>query len=136
MIADAGTARHGEDFERMWGSFVDCRIHRTEELVDFPADDREALYRLVRDLMPAADAVHAEVRSALQRVKSEWRYGGLVAAAAEGGLYSLDCMEEREEPETFQNRIMWVVSFMDIDVAAQDVRGELGHIAFSQSLFW
>ncbi len=136
MIADAGAARHGADFERMWGGFVDCRIHRPGQLVNFPADDREALYRLVTELEPEARPLHAEVRQAFELIRREWRHGGLVEAAAGGGLRALDAFAADTPPGSIEDRIMRIADFIEIDVAAGDVRGELGHIAFSQSLFW
>ena len=136
MIQVAGVAQMGEAFEEVCARFVDCRILRTEELVDFPAKDRDALDRLVAGLLPAVRPVHAEVRAAFELVRRDWRHGGLVEAAAGGGLRALEALAEQSEPKTVQDRLVRIVHFMDVDVAGSDVSAELLHIAKAPSLFW
>lgn len=136
MIDMAGAAQIGEEFGDILSRFVDCRILRTEQLVDFPAGDRDALDRLVSHLLPRSGPIHAEVRAGLDLVRREWRHGGLAAAAAGGGLRALDLLEGRDRPKTVQDRLFRIALFLDVYVACRDVQGELGHIAEAPSLFW
>ena len=136
MIEEAGVAALGDGFEPLRTRFVDCRIMRTEQLADFPAADREALYKLVNALLPGVRPLHAEVKAAFEQVRRDWTHGGLVEAAAGGGLRALDALQEQPAPKTAHNRLMRIVHFLDVAVAASDVQGELRHLAEAPSLFW
>lgn len=135
-IGTAGVAQMGEGFEDVRSRFVDCRILHGEKLIDFPADEREALYRLVERLRPEFVELHADARAAFAQVHDEWRHGGLIEAAAGGGLRALDLLRESDRPKNIQGRLFHIALFMDVDVAAADVQGELKHIALAPALFW
>ncbi len=135
-IEAAGAAQIGEGFEDLRMRFVDCRVLRTEELADFPAADRDALERLVADLLPRIVPLHVEVGQAFEAVRCEWTHGGLAEAAAGGGLRALDRLQTRDQPKTIQDRLFRIALFFDVDTACRDIEGELRHIAEAPSLFW
>lgn len=136
MIDTEGRAQIGDGFEDLRIGFVDCRILRTEELKDFPAGDRDALARLVAELLPRIAPLHAEIGQAFGRVLDEWPYGGLAEAAARGGLTALERLQTRDGPKTVQDRLFRLALFFDVDTACRDIGGELKHIAEAPSLFW
>jgi hypothetical protein len=136
MIHAAGVAMIGKGYEELVARFIDCRILHTEELAAFPAGDRDALYRLVSELLPQIASVHAEVREELDRVRREWSHGGLAEAAAGGGLRALDLLQGRDRPKTVQDRLFRIALFFDVDVACRDIQSDLRHIAEAPALFW